>query len=373
MVAAFLDMDRRQSIAEAAVTASRELEPERNVDRTWTPIREACYRAAETYLQLARTEPDQPLATAAAYEHATTMIGSATRTLDEFYGYNRAHFEHAMSVAAAVPHIAQRARADAHSATRNLHAPDNAAFAGYRSVQTAADALDTALSALDAAVGTVAMRESAARVGQAAAELQAALELAPAQSDRARNTVSSVTTRIAAAHTRSAGLTPAYSALLREFNAASSADLAGNDRQATELLAHAEDSLTAARSELSAGRPEHALDHAAAARSHITVAERNIDAVTDRLATLRAVRENPAAKVDAVRFRLRDAQHLAVQRGMTAQWGSVLDAQLARIDRAVDSLTGVHPDYWAFVCDLDAVTDFITGVVQRMRGRTDGP
>jgi hypothetical protein len=91
--------------------------------------------------------------------------------------------------------------------------------------------------------------------------------------------------------------------------------------------------------------------------------------VTDRLATLRAVKENPESKVRDVRFRLRDAQHLAVQRGLTAEWGSVLDAQLNRIDRAVDALTGVHPDYWAYVKDLDAVSTFITGVVNRMRGR----
>jgi len=106
-------------------------------------------------------------------------------------------------------------------------------------------------------------------------------------------------------------------------------------------------------------------------RGELSVAEDLVDAVTGRLATLRAIRENPQAKVDEVRFRLRDAQHLAVQRGLTAEWGSVLDAQLDRIDRAVDALTGVHPDYWAYARDLDAVADFIAGVVARMRGRTE--
>lgn len=373
MVAAFLDMDRRQSVAEAAVTASHELEPERGLSRTWTPIREACYRAAETYLQLARTEPEQPLASTAEYERAIQQIGSATRTLDDFYGHHRAHLEHAMAVAAATPQFAHRARTEARAAIRTLQSPENAEFAGYPSVQAAAGTLDTALASLDAATGAVATREWAGRVEQAAAALRETLARAPGQSTRARNAVASVTTRIGAVRTRSEGLSTAYSALLREFNAASSADLTGNDRHAAELLAKAEESLVAARTALAAGRPEQALDHATAARSQLAQAEQNVDAVTGRLATLRAVRENPGEKVDTVRFRLRDAQHLAVQRGMTAEWGSVLDAQLARIDRAVDSLTGIHPDYWAYVRDLDAVTDFITGVVQRMRGRTDGP
>ena len=116
----------------------------------------------------------------------------------------------------------------------------------------------------------------------------------------------------------------------------------------------------------------HDLKHyIAAIRAELSRAEELVDAVTARLATLRSVRQNPGAKVDEVRFRLRDAQHLAVQRGLTAEWGSVLDSQLSRIDRAVDALTGVHPDYWAYVRDLDAVSTFIAGVVDRMRGRTE--
>jgi hypothetical protein len=52
------------------------------------------------------------------------------------------------------------------------------------------------------------------------------------------------------------------------------------------------------------------------------------------------------------------------------EWGSVLDAQLERIDRIAGTLTGRHPDYWAYVAQLDAVSAFIAEVVQKMRGRT---
>jgi septation ring formation regulator EzrA len=371
MVAAFLDMDRRQSVAEAGVAESHELMPERNLLRQWEPIRQTCYRAAEGYLQLAHTEPDQELAPAAAYEQALQQIAHATRTLDEFYENNRAHLEHATALARTAPQFANRVRADAQVALETLQAPEHAGFAQYPSVRTAADGVDAALRALDSAHGTGAVRTGAHRLEEATKVLRQALADAPGRQTEARNTVASVTTRSNAVRTRAAGLRPAFSSLLREFNAASSADLSGNEQQATALLERAEKRLDEARAAVADARPELALDLATDVRAELAAAEELVDAVTDRLATLRSVRENPRAKVDEVRFRLRDAQQLAVQRDLTAEWGSVLDAQLDRIDRAVEALTGVHPDYWAYVRDLDAVSKFIAGVVQRMRGRTN--
>lgn len=371
MVAAFLDMDRRQSIAEAGVTASHELEPEQRLLRTWDPIRQACYRAGEAYLQLSVTEPDQPLAPAPAYEQATRQIIDAVRTLDEFYGNNRAHLEHMTALSNAAPQLVHRARTAAIDALAEMLASDNAAYADYPSVRAASLAVDNDLRTLDAAPGLAAKRAAARRLEEATSALRTALTDAPQRSAEATRAVASVTTRLAGARTRSEGLAPAFSTLLREFNAKSSADLSRNEREATELLAEADIELGSARQALADGRPEDALQQVARVRTELTRAEELVDAVTDRLATLRAVRENPDAKVEEVRFRLRDAQHLAVQRGLTAEWGSVLDSQLSRIDRAVEALSGVHPDYWAYVQDLDAVSSFIAGVVDRMRGRND--
>lgn len=372
MVAAFLDMDKRQSIAEAGVTASHEIAPERGLLRQWEPIRQKCYRAAEAYLQLARTEPEQELAPAPDYEHVIHQIADATKTLDRFYESNQGHLEHAMTVAQTVPRLAHRVSTDARAALATLGLPENSTFAEYPSVRTDADALQRALRNLDVAVGAGAVRTAALQVEEATAALRQALAEAPGRRNEARNTLASVKTRLGAARTRSEGLEPAYSALLREFNAASSADLSGNARQASNLLERAAEELAAAQEALAAGRPEEALAQAGVVRGELARAEELVDAVTERLSTLRAVKQDPDKKVRDVRFRLRDAQHLAVQRGLTAEWGSVLDAQLDRIDRAVDALAGVHPDYWAYVKDLDAVSTFITGVVNRMRGRNTG-
>ncbi|MFF3180374.1 hypothetical protein ACFYVD_11070 [Rhodococcus pyridinivorans] len=371
MVAAFLDMDKRQSVIEAGVAASYELEPERHLLRQWDPIRQACYRAGETYLELAVTDPEQPLAPAPAYEQALRQITEATRTLDEFFGNNRGHLEHMTTVANTVPELAHRMRTEARNTLAATQTPDFVSFSNYPSVRSATETLEKALNSLDAANSVGATRTAALRVEEATTALLDALAAAPGRRDEAVRTLASVTTRIGAVRTRAEGLAPAFSALLREFNAASSADLSGNEKQAAELLARAEDQLGRARAAAKDGRPEEALELVAAIRAELSRAEELVDAVTARLATLRSVRQNPGAKVDEVRFRLRDAQHLAVQRGLTAEWGSVLDSQLSRIDRAVDALTGVHPDYWAYVRDLDAVSTFIAGVVDRMRGRTE--
>ncbi|MDX5310775.1 MAG: hypothetical protein LPK23_05290, partial [Rhodococcus sp. (in: high G+C Gram-positive bacteria)] len=284
---------------------------------------------------------------------------------------HRAHLEHSVAVARTVPQLARQVRTEAQAAAALVTAPEHAAYADYPSVRAAADTLDAEIRALDSAVGTGAVRTAARRAEEAATALRRALAQAPDRAESARKAVASVTTRRSAVRTRAESLAPAFSALLREFNAASSADLAGTERAAREFLDRADADVSAARTAAAANRPEQALELTAAARASLTQAERYVDAVTDRLSVLREVRRDPAAKVEQVRFRLRDAQQLAVQRGLTAEWGSVLDAQLDRIDRAVGSLTGVHPDYWAYVRELDAVSRFIAGVVQRMRGRTD--
>lgn len=50
MVSAFLDMDKRQTIASAAVDASAELYPERGLRAAWEPVRDRCFQAASDYL-----------------------------------------------------------------------------------------------------------------------------------------------------------------------------------------------------------------------------------------------------------------------------------------------------------------------------------
>ena len=63
------------------------------------------------------------------------------------------------------------------------------------------------------------------------------------------------------------------------------------------------------------------------------------------------------------------AQLLAVQKQQVHRWGSVLDAQHARVERAIADLERVHPDYWQYLQTLADIDRVIADAVDRMRGR----
>ncbi|GAB2649223.1 hypothetical protein [Nocardia goodfellowii] len=376
---AFLEMDRRQSAAEAAVHAADQIYPERGHAAGWEPVRARCYAAAGAYLSLTeelekaeREKSPFPQGQQRA-DTVTRQLVEATRGVDEFYRGNQSQLEQALAVLGSVPQLAQQVKLAAAQVRGEAVASE---FAGYPSVRARSAAVDEALITVEAAEleaagggrGAAAkVRTAATRLEAATAELADALAQAPSRLGAARTAITSVNTRLSAVRTRAERLDPAYSALLREFNAASSADLANNGRESQRDMDAAAAALEQARAAMADNNPELALELTATARGNLAEAERQVDAVTKRLALLRAVRTDPQDKVKAVRFRLRDAQMLAVRLGLVAEWGSVLDAQVDRIDRITESLTGRHPDYWAYVTELDAVTEFIAGVVDRMR------
>ncbi|WP_246123885.1 hypothetical protein [Nocardia bhagyanarayanae] len=370
---AFLDMDRRQSAAEAAVHASEEVFSERGFAAAWDPVRGRCYDAAGAYLALTEElEAAQRDGTSVAdgqqrADAVTRQLVEAARAVDEFYRSNQTRLEEAVAIVRSVPQLAQQVKVAA-AAVRGQAAESE--YAEYPSVRQRAAAVDEALVTLESAGasgGSGAVRTAANRLDAATKELAEALAQAPSRLGAANTALTSVDTRLAAVRNRSERVGPAYSALLREFNAASSADLANNGRESQQAIDAAADALARARAALVAKNPESALELTATARGSLGAAEQLIDAVTKRLELLRSVREDPQDKAKAVRFRLRDAQMLAVSRGLAGEWGSVLDAQAERIERITETLSGRHPDYWAYVAELDAVTEFIAGVVDRMR------
>ncbi|MBF6469142.1 hypothetical protein IU427_28825 [Nocardia beijingensis] len=371
-------MDRRQSAAEAAVHAAEQIFPERRIGARWEPVRHRCYGAAEAYLTLSaeleaaqQGGPSVPQGRERV-DAAVRQLTDAARAVDEFYRGDQGKLEEAVAVLGAVPQLVQQVKAAA-AGVRARAAESE--FEHYPSVRLRAAAVDEALvtlEAADAGAPTGTVREAANRLQAATGELADALAQAPSRAGAANTAISSVTTRLAAVRTRAEGVPQAFSALLREFNAASSADLANNERESQRAIEAADGALGRARAAAVANDPELALDLTTSARGYLAEAEQRVDAVTKRLTLLRAIRSDPQEQAKAVRFRLRDAQMLAVSRGLVAEWGSVLDAQAARIDRISETLSGRHPDYWAYVAELDAVTEFIAGVVDRMR-RQAGP
>ncbi|MDJ0412394.1 hypothetical protein [Rhodococcoides fascians] len=358
-------MDKRQSIASAGVEASTALRPEDGLARRWFDTEKLCFDAGAAYL--AAVEQFDGITTAAArsaFDNATRLLHDASVAVDRFYEAHRSTLEHALAQFAATPRLVQDALAEADAARSTV----DEQYATYPSLRQAWNELDSATTQLnDVRRDPLRAREQAAVVRDRSTALREAVRSAPGRQQEARTALVSVRTRIEAVRTRSEGIAPAFSSLLREFNAKSSADLSHNERSSTRHIEQADEDLRAARSALDTGNPEQALDLVAQARSHLTDAEHLVDAVTDRVRLLRAVKADPSETENKVRFKLRDAQQLAINRGLVAEWGSVLDAQLARIDRASNALTGTHPDYWSYLQDLATISDFIAGVIERMR------
>lgn len=363
-------MDRRQSIAEAAVAASAAMFPDRGMTARWEPVRARCYDASGAYLaldeRLETAERDGTVIPQPEIDGQIRRLADAARAVDEFYRGNQAHLENAVAVYGSVPQLVAQVRA---AAQQQRQAADASPYASYPSIRQSAAAVDEGLITLEAAVagGVGGAREAATRLETSTAALSRALEDAPGKQHSAGTALASAATRLDAARNRMQRVGPAMSALLREFSAASSNDLANNGRQAQQAVDTADAELSRARAALNNHDPEQTLELTTSARGHLATAEERADAVTDRLTLLRQVRDQPQERAKTVRFKLRDAQMLAVNNGLVPQWGSVLDAQAERLDRVTGALVGRHPDYWTYVSELDAISAFIAGVVDRMR------
>lgn len=369
---AFLDLDQRQAVAQSAVEAAHALHPQSAIRREWDPVRDQCYSANDAYMQL-----NSDVASTYRRLHVTAVrdvhrcIDEARRSVDAFYERNQTQLDEAASAAAGLAAAADDALASAYRARRHFEAAEHL-WVSYPSVRNCHAQLEARIQQLQLARqrGDLAAAGTAvAQLVDSAAALESALQAAPRRAEQARRSVASVRTRIDALRTRADGVPSALSAMLREFHADSSADLFGNERNARTGIDRA-DALLQQATAAAEKRPEAALDLISQARAVLENVDELVDAVGDRLAMLRAIREDPRQSEREVRFRLRDAQRLAVDRGLADEWGSALDAQVARIDRISETLMGPHPDFWRYHSALQDVSYFIADIVSRIRQRS---
>jgi chromosome segregation ATPase len=371
MVGAFLQLDQRLSIITDGVEAAAALGMSGELVRAFVPLRDACYETINEYLALSGQEARAtPLGDV---QRTMNRITDSIRSLDQFYERNSTQIEHARTSYAAVPDEAAKARTESDQLLERLGGLPTDQLA-YSSVKSALDQHDQARLQLDAAQLDVAggggdraeLRNKAAALTAAVKKLRQAVDQAPSRAGEAAAALASVRTRLSAVRNRSARMPETYSALLREFSAECSKDLVGHDRRSARDLEVAASEIDSAAAQVTQD-PEEALAAITRARSVLANAEQLVDGVTDRLNELRVVQKDPPAAAGRIRFQIRDAQLLAVNLGLVKQWGSVLDAQVLRVDRAVATLTGRHPDYWGYLVDLRAISDFVTGVVSKMK------
>ncbi|MBW0114626.1 hypothetical protein [Pseudonocardia abyssalis] len=359
---AFLALDDEQRATATAVDAADELGTARRLGDAWRQVAVLGDHATEAYLNATTDTPAGP-ATRTADERATTEIERAREAIRRFRSSHARVLDEAAHLVTGLPrsiHEARVALVDARAAV--------AGTAGVRSRRAEERLAEAELSAarLDSP-GLRERRDAVARTLELAREAHTLAADAPRTAAQVRTALSSVTTRRAAAQTRTDRIPPALSSLRREFSEKCSRDLDDAERRAQASLVAADTAVTAARAQADAGDWDDAADQIAAARAELARAEERADAVTDRLAELRDVRADPARHAADARFVVRDAQRLVVDRGVVAEFGPVLDAQSVRLQNAVERLDGVHPDYWFHLTELRGVRERVQQVVERVR------
>ncbi len=187
--------------------------------------------------------------------------------------------------------------------------------------------------------------------------------------EEATRRLSSLRTRREALANQSGAIPEVLRELRRGYVEGCWADLADAEPRIAALLSAADAELDRAREAARGADWDRATDVLARAVARLDSAADLAASVHGRRAALEDARKDPRARVAAVRFTVRDAQRL-VMTGRTLPpqpWAAQLDALAARLDRAEDMLEGVHPDYWAFLTELNRITESTADLVRRFR------
>ncbi|MCN9243616.1 hypothetical protein NGF19_22975 [Streptomyces sp. RY43-2] len=211
--------------------------------------------------------------------------------------------------------------------------------------------------------------ERAERVAREAEAVRAEAARLPERAAEIDNRLVSLRTRAQALTTRAGQVEPVLSELRRRFSAACWQDLQHVPERAAEAVAQAELKLTQARAARDAQRWPDATSLLSTARALLNTTDEAVSAAGDRLRRLNAVQKDPQAEIERTRFAIRDAQRLAMT-GRTApdpRHARPLDDSVARLDRAIATLEGRHPDYWHFLTETEAVRETVARVVTGIR------
>ncbi|MFF0779006.1 hypothetical protein [Streptomyces sp. NPDC003720] len=216
--------------------------------------------------------------------------------------------------------------------------------------------------------------ERAERVQREAAAIRAEAERLPERAAEIDHRLVSLRTRAQALTTRAGQVEPVLSELRRRFTAACWQDLQQVPASAAENVRQAESKLREAQAARDAQRWPDATSLLSTVRALLNSTDEAVSAAGDRLARLNAVQKDPQAETERTRFAIRDAQRLAMTGRTTPdpRHARPLDDAVARLDRAVGSLEGRHPDYWHFLTELEAVRRTVADVVSRIREERGG-
>ncbi|MFI9172970.1 hypothetical protein [Streptomyces lincolnensis] len=211
--------------------------------------------------------------------------------------------------------------------------------------------------------------ERAERVAQQAEAVRVEAERLPERAAEIDHRLVSLRTRAQALTTRAEQVEPVLSELRRRFAAACWQDLQHVPDQAERNVEQAELKLREARAARDDQRWPDATALLSTVRALLNTTDESVSAAGDRLRRLNAVQKDPQQEIDRTRFAIRDAQRLAMAGRNTPdpRHARPLDDAVARLDRAIGTLEGRHPDYWHFLTETEAVRQTVARVVSQIR------
>lgn len=251
---------------------------------------------------------------------------------------------------------------------------DDVRGAGLRADDLAARlaALSPELTRLNQGAGQHGVQptlERAERVAREAEAIRADAVRLPEQAAEIDHRLVSLRTRAQALSTRAGQVEPVLSELRRRFTVACWQDLQQVPEQAAGSVREAEAKLREAQSARDAQRWPDATALLSTVRALLNTTDEAVSAAGDRLRRLNSVQKDPQAEVERTRFAIRDAQRLAMSGRTTPdpRHARPLDDSVGRLERAVATLEGRHPDYWHFLTETEAVRQTVAAVVSRIR------
>ncbi|AYN41566.1 hypothetical protein D9753_24795 [Streptomyces dangxiongensis] len=217
--------------------------------------------------------------------------------------------------------------------------------------------------------GVAPTLERAERVQREAGAIRAEAERLPEKAAEIDHRLVSLRTRAQALTTRAGQVQPVLSELRRRFAATCWQDLQHVPEQAAESVRQAELKLREAQAARDAQRWPDATSLLSTVRALLNTTDDAVSAAGDRLTRLNAVQKDPHQEIERTRFAIRDAQRLAMTGRTTPDPRDArpLDDAVARLERAIGTLEGRHPDYWHFLTETDAVRQAAARVVSRIR------
>ncbi|MFJ5259488.1 hypothetical protein ACIQAC_03275 [Streptomyces sp. NPDC088387] len=216
--------------------------------------------------------------------------------------------------------------------------------------------------------------ERAERVAREAEAIRAEAERLPEHAAEIDHRLVSLRTRAQALTTRAGQVQPILSELRRRFTVACWQDLQHVPELAEDNVRQAELKLTEAQTAREQQRWPDATSLLSTARALLNTTDEAVSAAGDRLRQLNAVQKSPQAEIDRTRFAIRDAQRLAMAGRNTPdpRHARPLDDSVTRLDRAITTLEGRHPDYWHFLTETEAVRQAVAHVVSQIREERGG-